>query len=143
MLIEVKTKVKRITPDDKIRKVTETYLLEKEFFAQAEHAVMVELTQEQESHLVDSFEVLGLKLSPIKEIYDQFTGEQSYIATLKDLFIAEDGTEKAIRYKILLWADNLTQCNQRVQELAREGYNMEIEGLKAQDIIYLTPEQNG
>ena len=140
MLIEVKVKVKRLTPDGKTRRVTETYLLEAEFFAQAEHAVMTELSEEQQSHLVEDFEVLSLKQSGIKEVHERYQGDQSYVAVLKDIFVADDGTEKPVRYKVLLWADDLTQCNERALEIVRQGYDMQIESLVVQDIKFISPE---
>ena len=54
MLIEVKVKVQR-TVNSKIRKFTETYLIDKEFFAEAEYAVTQYLTEEQNSHLLENF----------------------------------------------------------------------------------------
>ena len=141
MLIEVKVKVARVI-DSKIRKRTETYLLEKEVFAQAEYVVLAKLSNEQEQSLVDNFEVQSLKLSSIKEVADQFTGEFSFIATLKDIFHTDDGTEKTMKYKVLLWANSLTEANSNAQQLAREGYDMQIEGIKQVDYEYLTDEVN-
>ena len=51
MLIEVKVKVARVI-DSKTRKRTETFLLEKELFSQAEYAVMAALSQEMEAGTV-------------------------------------------------------------------------------------------
>ena len=141
MLIEVKVKVARVI-DSKIRKRTETYLLEKEIFAQAEYVVLAKLSNEQEQSLVDNFEVQSLKLSSIKEVADQFSGEFSFIATLKDIFHTDDGTEKTMKYKVLLWANSLTEANSNVQQLAREGYDMQIEGIKQVDYEYLIDEVN-
>ena len=141
MLIEVKVKVARVI-DSKIRKRTETYLLEKEVFAQAEYVVLAKLNNEQEQSLVDNFEVQSLKLSSIKEVADQFTGEFSFIATLKDIFHTDDGTEKTMKYKVLLWANSLTEANSNAQQLAREGYDMQIEGIKQVDYEYLIDEVN-
>lgn len=141
MLIEVKVKVARVI-DSKIRKKTETYLLEKEVFAQAEYVVLAKLNNEQEQSLVDNFEIQSLKLSSIKEVADQFSGEFSFIATLKDIFHTDDGTEKAMKYKVLLWANSLTEANSNAQQLAREGYDMQIEGIKQVDYEYLIDEVN-
>jgi hypothetical protein len=67
----------------------------------------------------------------------------TYIATLKDIWLADDGTEKSLKYKVLLWADDLTQANSHIQQLAREGYDMQIEGIKQVDYEYLMPISNG
>ena len=142
MLIEVKVKVARII-DNKTRKRTETCVLDKELFSEAEYAVMNSYTTEQEEGLIDNFEIQSLKISPIKEICTQWlqdytlSGYPAFLATLKDIWLDDDGTEKALKYKVLLWAENLTQANQRVQQLAREGYDMQIEGIKQVDYEYL------
>lgn len=142
MLIEVKVKVARVI-DSKTRKRTETYLVDREVFSQAEYAVMQGLIQETELGTVESFEIQSLRISPIKEVAEQFISEMAvntYIATLKDIWLADDGTEKQLKYKVLLWAEDLTQANRNAQQLSREGYDMQIEGIKQVDYEYLSPE---
>ena len=147
MLIEVKVKVARII-DSKVRKRTETYLMDKELFSEAEYEVMSSLSQEVEAGTVDSFEIQSLRISPIKEVCDQWlqdytlSGYPAFIATLKDIFHADDGTEKVLKYKVLLWAQNHSQALQRVQELAHQGYDMQIEGIKQVDYEYLREQPN-
>lgn len=138
MLIEVKVKVTRII-DTKKRKKLETYILNKELFSEAEYDVNAILFND---NTVDSFEIQSLKLSTIKEIADQYTGQYSYIATLKDIYHDDEGNEKSIRYKVLLWANDLTSATHNVRELQREGYDMQIEGLKEVDYTYLHGENN-
>lgn len=138
MLIEVKVKVSRII-DAKIRKRTETFLVpDCELFVNAEHQVMQSLTQEQQSGVVEEFEIQSLRISPIREICTQFQGESTFIATLKDIFLDDSGNEKLLKYKVLLWANNLTQANQHIQQLSHEGYDMQVEGIKQVDYEYLT-----
>ena len=62
-----------------------------------------------------------------------------------DIFHEDDGTEKVLKYKVLLWADNLTEANHNVQLLAHEGYDMQIEGIKQVDYEYMDrrSESNG
>lgn len=149
MLIEVKVKVARIV-DGKTRKRTETFLVpDCELFVNAEHQVMNSLSGEQESGLIENYEIQSLKISPIKEVCDQWLedyivgGDPAFIATLKEIFHADDGTEKTLKYKVLLWASSHSRALQRVQELARQGYDMQIEGIKQVDYEYLTPQNNG
>ena len=142
MLIEAKVKVARII-DGKTRKRTETYLVpDCELFVNAEHAVLLYLSEEQATGAISSYEIVSLKQSPIKEVCNQFTGAFTFIATLKDIWLDNDGTEKTLKYKILLWADSLTTANTNVQQLAREGYDMQIEGIKQVDYEYLNLEEN-
>ena len=136
MLIEIKVKVAR-NIDSRIRKKVETYLVDKEFFSEAEYAVNSDLEEQLGSHLIESYDVQSMKASSIREIHSQHQGEYSFIATLKDVFVDDDGTEKPIKYKILLWADSLSEANQNVQEIIQQGYNMHIEGIKEVDYIYL------
>lgn len=140
MLIEVKVKVARVI-DGKTRKRTETYVMDKEFFSQAEYAV-TELLNEDTT--VEDFQIQNLKVSQIKEIDDQSINNSipSFIATLIDIFLQDDGTEKKIKYKVLLWADNLTAANRRANELSHQGYDMQIEGIKQVDYEYLVEQVN-
>lgn len=141
MLIEAKVKVSRII-DNRTRKRTETHILDKQFFSEAEYKVTEELTKEQNSNFIENFEIQSLRISPIKEVCTQYEGEKTYVATLKDIFLETDGTEKTIKYKVLLWANNLSQANTYVQELASQGYNMNIEGIKEVEYNYLTEDDD-
>ena len=144
MLVEVKVKVARII-DGKTRKRTETFLLDRELFTQAEYTVMTALSQEMEAGTVEGFEIQSLRISPIKEVAEQFRSDSAintYIATLRDIWLADDGTEKQLKYKVLLWAEDLTAANSNAHRLAREGYDMQIEGIKQVDYEYLGSESN-
>ena len=142
MLVEVKAKVSRII-DGKTRKRAETFLVQDcELFSNAEYRVLSALMQEQEDGFVSCSEIISLRQSPIKEVCTQFTGTFPFIATLKDIWLDNDGIEKALKYKVLLWADNLTDANHNVQLLAHEGYDMQIEGIKQVDYEYLTDQSN-
>ena len=137
MLIEVKVKVARII-DGKTRKRTETYIVDKELFSEAEYMVMSRLTQEQTEGTVESFEIQGLKVSQIKEVASQFNGTFTYIITLKDIWLDDDGTEKYLKYKVLLDADDAADATSNALQLARQGYDMQVEGIKQVDYDYLT-----
>ena len=141
MLIEVKSKVAR-TIDGKTRKRVENFVIDCELFTQAEYTVMNNLANEQTQGVVDSFEIQSLRISPIKEVATQFDGSDTFIATLKDIWLDDDGNEKNLKYKVLLWADNLTQANTNVLQLVHQGYDMQIEGIKQVDYEYLEDNQN-
>jgi len=146
MLIEVKVKVARVI-DGKVRKRTETYVVDNcELFVNAEHVVMSVLSEEQSSGTVDNFEIQCLKISPIKEVCTEYSGEFSYMATLRDVFITDDGTEKELKYKVLLWADSLSEAMARTNVFTRQGYDMNVDGLKEVNYEYLngltTEEEN-
>ena len=138
MLIETKVKIsKRV--GDKIRKSTTGFLTDNENLVEALAVVINHLNVLQASHLIEDADIIACKLSSIKEVATQFEGEKSYVATLKDLWVDEiSGEEKAIRYKVLLYANDLTQANVNVQQLSREGYDMQVESLTEMDIQYIT-----
>ena len=136
MLIEVRVKVTRII-DAKKRKKLETYILNKDFFSEAEYKVTEILNTQHNEGTVDSFEIQSLKLSTIKEIADQYEGQYSFLATLKDIYHDDNGNEKSMRYKVLLWANDLTSATHNARELQRQGYDMQIEGLKEVDYTYI------
>lgn len=140
MLIEVKVKVTRII-DTKKRKKLETCILNKDFFSEAEYKVTEILNTQHDEGTVDSFEIQSLKLSTIKEIADQYEGQYSFLATLKDIYHDDNGNEKSIRYKVLLWADDLTSATHNARELQRQGYDMQIEGLKEVDYTYIKEDE--
>ena len=143
MLVEVKVKVARII-DNKTRKRTETYVMDVEFFSQAEYAVNAMLVEEEQAGLVSSSEIVSLRQSAVKEIDEQSLNNDlpSFIATLRDLFHDDEGNEKQMKYKVLLWAEDLTAANHRANELSHQGYDMLIEGIKQVDYIYLNSVTN-
>lgn len=142
MLIEVKAKVAWII-DGKVKKKQETYILDREVFAEAEYAVMNFLSILQRESQVESFEITGLKLSVVKEIIFNYTGDYSFIATLRDTVLQDDGSEKQMKYKVLLWADNIAEAMTHTREIAQQGYDMQIDGLKEVNYTYLDNTVNG
>lgn len=138
MLIETKVKVTKLV-DGKYRKFSRNYLMDKEFFSEAEYTVTQMLDQEG----VYDFEIYCLKWSTIKEVCDETFDPRkaSYVATLKTTYLMDDGTEKSTRYKTLLWAEDLADANVVAQQLFRQGYDMVIEGIKQSDYIFVTQTQ--
>ena len=140
MLIEVKVKVSREI-DAKVKKLNETYVLDTDLFTQAEYAVtfMLEGDSKDKGGTVRDYEIQSMRISPIKEIDEQSQNDElpSFIATLRDTWTEDDGTVKHLKYKVLLWAENLTAANHRVHELAKEGYDMLVESIKQVDYEYI------
>lgn len=46
-----------------------------------------------------------------------------------------------MRYKVLLWANDLTSATHNARELQRQGYDMQIEGLKEVDYTYIKGDE--
>lgn len=141
MLIDVKAKV-AWKIDGKVKKKIETYILDKEVFAEAEYAVMSHLEQYKSDGEVEDFEITGLKLSIVKEIITQYEGDYTFIATLRDTTLLDDGSEKTIKYKVLLWANNIAEVITHTREIAQQGYDMQIDGLKEVNYTYLNSQEN-
>lgn len=141
MLIEVKAKV-AWKIDNKIKKKLETYIIDKEIFAEAEYAVMKLLNDAINDSTVESFEITSLRLSVVKEIITQYEGESSFIATLRDTMLQDDGSEKQIKYKVLLWANNISEAITHTREIAQQGYDMQIDSLKEVNYTYLENNDN-
>lgn len=141
MLMEVKAKV-AWKIDGKVKRKLETYILDREVFAEAEYAVMNHLNALQEDGEVENFEITGLRLSVIKEIVTTYEGEGTFIATLRDTMLQDDGSEKQIKYKVLLWADNISEAMNHTREMAQQGYDMQIDGLKEVNYTYLENNDN-
>lgn len=141
MLIEVKAKV-AWKIDGKVKKKIETYIIDEEVFAQAEYAAMSHLEQYKSDGEVEDFEITGLKLSIVKEIITQYEGDYAFIATLRDTTLLDDGSEKIIRYKVLLWANNIAEAMTHTREIAQQGYDMQIDGLKEVNYTHLNSSAN-
>ena len=140
MLIEVKTKVTRIE-GKKYKRIITTFILDKEFFSQAEYTVTELLDNEEKNGTVFDYEIQSLKCSSIKELATQYTGENTFVVTLTDVFTDDEGNEKPLKYKVLLWAKDLSEAWERTKELSEQGYNMHIEGIKEVPYEYLTEEE--
>ena len=139
MLIEVKARVSWII-DDKIRKRQETYILDQEFFSGAEYAVTTVLMNHKNEGEVEDYEITALKFAVVKEIITQYQGDNSYIVTLRDIIHQDDGSEKQVKYKVLLWANNISEAMTHAREIAQQGYDMQIDGLKEVSYTYLTSQ---
>lgn len=136
MLIEVKAKV-AWKIDGKVKKKVETCIIDEEVFAYAENAVTSYLEQYKTTGEAEDFEITGLKPSIVKEIITQYEGDHTFIATLRNTTLLDDGSEKIIKYKILLWANNIAEAMTHTREIARQGYDMQIDGLKEVNYHYL------
>lgn len=136
MLIEVKVRVTRAV-DDRYRHSVETFLKNAEIFAEAEYAVMSQLEQEGVSQ--DSYSVLSLRVSPIKELINsqEDEDENTYVATLRASYEDDNGNIKSMRYKTLLWAHSLIEANTRAGEYSLQGYDMAIESITEKEYTLL------
>lgn len=128
MLTEIKAKVHRIV-DGKVKNFTESYLYDiTDLYSEAEYALAAHF---HDDDLVDDYQIIYIKQSPIKELLNSQEDESqtTYIATLKALYHDDKGNEKTLRYKTLLWASSLVEANKIANNIVREGYDMKVEGI--------------
>lgn len=73
-------------------------------------------------------DVVAIKRSKIKEIANERTSddEKIFLATLVDVFLNEDGSEKEMKYTIAFFSKNMATANVYINEYAKQGYNMSI-----------------
>ena len=53
-----------------------------------------------------------------------------------------DTSVQELKYKVLLWADSLSEAMARTNVFSRQGYNMQVDGLKEVNYEYLTEDTN-
>jgi hypothetical protein len=73
-------------------------------------------------------DVVAIKRSKIKEIANERTSddEKIFLATLVDVFLNEDGSEKEMKYTIAFFSKSMASANAYINEYAKQGYNMSI-----------------
>ena len=140
MLIEVKAKVK-VIDGNKTKSRTDTFIVDKEFFSEAEYRVTELINENIEADTVESFEIQSLRIAPIKEVFINYTGAYPFTVTLTDTFVDDSGNEKLLKYKVLLWADELSEAYARAQEIVSQGYDMHIKSIKETQLVYLENER--
>lgn len=136
MLAEIRVKVKRRI-NGRARKRVETFLYDMDLFSDAEYEVLSLLKGQFDSGEVEEYEIQSVKLSSIKEVADQYKGGCPYIITLKDVWTNDEGVEKSLRYKVLLWADSLKEAAERAHELQKEGYDMLVEDVRETELTLI------
>jgi len=96
------------------RAVTEVYLTDCEFFAEAEHAGL--------SLCAGSGDVVAIYRSDIYEIVNPFHVQEDYYkATIAKVFTASDGGTKEQRYRVLVNAGSLEAATLAVTEYMKQG----------------------
>ena len=118
MLIEVKAKVK-VIDGNKTKSRTDTFIVDKEFFSEAEYRVTELMNENIEADTVESFEIQSLRIAPIKEVFTNYTGAYPFTVTLTDT----------------------SEAYARAQEIVSQGYDMHIKSIKETQLVYLENER--
>jgi len=82
---------------------------------------------------LNELDVVGVKRSKIKEILNtcQHNDDLIWQAELMDVFHDDDGNEKEIKYKTILFAQSFDSAKAFISEYMRQGYdNMSLVSLK-------------
>lgn len=80
----------------------------------------------------DNIDVVDIKRSKIKEIANTRSNDDDliWLAEMQDIFVDDEGNQKAIKYKIAFYSKNYDTANAFVTEYAKQGYDMAMIGLK-------------
>lgn len=84
------------------------------------------------------FDVADIKRSNIREVANKREHDDDllWLATLQDTFVDENtGEEKATNYKVLFFAQTFDTAKTFISEYIRQGYNLELVGLKLTKFI--------
>lgn len=81
---------------------------------------------------LSEMEVVAIKQSKVKEIvnYKKYQDEKIFDATLRDVFVDDDGNEKYINYHILLCAKTFDNAKDLVSQYLKQGYDLTLITLK-------------
>lgn len=98
---------------------------------------------EVEQRAIDLFdhlsemEVIAIKQSKVKEIvnYKKYQDEKIFDATLRDVFVDDDGNEKYINYHILLCAKTFDNAKDLVSQYLKQGYDLTLVTLKETSFV--------
>lgn len=109
------------------RTIKENYVIEHALtFTEAENALLSELTG------YNDVDVCALKRSKVMEIANKRNSYEEYIweATIKSVFLNDDGSETETVYKILLFAKKVEEAMEFINNYMKEDMYMEFVGLK-------------
>lgn len=117
------------TRNDKGRDVTkkESYIV-----TNAETFTEVESVANREFDGLDELDIVAIKRSVITEIVNEckYEDDKIFTASLCDIFHADDGTEKELRYTVALFAQDIKKAHDYVNEYLKMGYDMKLKQIK-------------
>lgn len=82
-------------------------------------------------------EVIAIKRSKVKEIANNRGSEQDkvWLAEVEDVFLSDEGEEKSIKYKILLYAKSFDSAMKVMDQFLAQGYSMTLVTIKRTNIV--------
>ena len=133
MFYEIVIKVSRLQENGKEKNVIERYITDCELFAEAEATGMKEYSDYQLKG-----DVVAIKRSNIYEIVNQskYDNEKLFKAKIVSIFVDENGKEKEQPYHVLVWATDMNDANQKMQEYMKNGMSdLVLKGIKETKLL--------
>lgn len=86
-------------------------------------------------------DVVAVKRSKVKEIVNERKTEDDliWLTELQDVFLTDEGEEKELRYRVLVFAKTFDDAKAILSEYIKQGYSMEIVSIKKtkfDDVLY-------
>lgn len=113
------------------RTAKETFIVEnEELFAHVENKLLEEFSAYK------NIDVTAIKRSKLREVANARSSveDKIFTATLVDVFLNDDGSEKETKYTIAFFAKNITAANEFVNEYVKQGYDMSVTAIKETNI---------
>ena len=114
MFYEIKLKVEKENAKGEMKEVKEHFITDVDLFCEAE-ARGLELYNGES-------DVFSIIRSKVKEIVNSKEEDKPFFkATLIDIFVNDDGSEKENPYPVLVCATDLNEANKLIEEYMRQG----------------------
>ena len=133
MYTEVKIRTKRVDP-----KTTEEKNIVVHFITPADECLSPSELKALQACQSES-DVIALYQSPIKEIVNEKEYDKPFFkATLVQTFITDAGTEKEMKYRVLVHADDFQEANDLLVEYVKQGLDdMRIDAINKTKMEWL------
>lgn len=130
MFFEGKIKVERENKKGEMKTVLEHYIIEnEELFANAEYKLM--------NLCNGDCEVTSITKSKVREIVNSKQEDKPFFrATIVDIFVNDDGTEKGTQYPVLVCAKDIAEATRLVEDYMKQGLSdMKLDGITKTKIL--------
>lgn len=127
MIYEATVTYIKVDDNGNDKQVKETFVLENmETFAEVEKFLYEEFGS------FTAIDVVAIKRSTVKEIANERQSQDDKIweATVQDVFTNDQGEEKELKYKVLLFSNTIENAIAFVTEYMEQGYSMTLVSLK-------------
>lgn len=129
MWYEIKLKVEKENAKGEMKEVKEHFITDVDLFCEAE-AKGIGLYNGN----CDVFSIIRSKIREI--VNNKEEGKPFFKATLIDVFINDDGTEKETPYTVLVCASDLAEANRLMEDYMRQGMqDFRLEGIVRTKVI--------